>query len=248
MNIEWRIEWLDEIDSTQKELERRIKHAHAKSCAQSQPKSQIQPHTKAQFIANPQNLEAQNICLVANKQTNGIGSRHNNWESPEDALMFSFIYGAIPKDIPIQSLAIFFGYILKQTLNALGSKVWLKYPNDLYIENQKIGGIMVSIVKQTIICGIGLNLKDKKFKSLDICIDKKEFLEKYFQDLQNAPNWKQIFRNYKLEFYKNFSFSFHNHHHGSKESEIISLKDAILLDDGSIEVNGRIIYNLRLME
>ena len=107
---------------------------------------------------------------------------------------------------------------------------------------------MVSIVKQTIICGIGLNLKDKKFKSLDICIDKKEFLEKYFQDLQNAPNWKQIFRNYKLEFYKNFSFSFHNHHHGSKESEIISLKDAILLDDGSIEVNGRIIYNLRLME
>lgn len=208
------IEWFKELDSTQKELERRIK--------------------------SKQNIT--DLCIVAERQDSGLGSRGTKWENEAESLMFSFVYSRLPDDLPLQSVAIFFGCVLKETLRNLGSKVWLKWPNDLYVDDKKIGGILVWIIQKRVVCGIGLNLKAKHYACLDINIDKKALLEQFFFNLEKTRNWKQIFRNYKLEFHRNFPFSFH------LEDEVISLEGAVLLDDGSIEINKKRIYNARCAE
>lgn len=242
--------WLKEVDSTQKEIKRILKFT-AKTSAESKTntKSQIdsQAQCKAQYkefesdTKNPKKIsqaKPKDICVIAQTQRAGIGSRGSLWENAKDSLMFSFTFSCPPKDLPKQSLAIYLGFVFKEVLSSLGSRVWLKYPNDLYVENSKVGGVLVEIYDNHIICGIGLNFQSVKFGSLDIIPDKYEVLEKYFKILQKPPTWKQIFRKYRLEFYRNFSFCFHF------QGEQVSLKEAILREDGALEVGGRIIYNL----
>ena len=246
--------WLEEVDSTQKEIKRILKESSAKYMAESkivesQGETKSQIDSKAQYKAQREEEStkkskitskaiSKDICVIAQTQRAGIGSRGSSWENAKDSLMFSFTFSYPPKDLPKQSLAIYLGFVFKEVLVSLGSRVWLKYPNDLYIENSKIGGVLVEIYDSHIICGIGLNFQSVKFGSLDIAPDKYEVLEKYFKILQKPPTWKQIFRKYRLEFYRNFSFCFHF------QGEQVSLKEADLREDGALEVGGRIIYNL----
>lgn len=189
------------------------------------------------------------LCVIAKSQTKGRGSRGNAW-SDEGGLMFSLSYATplrLPDDLPPQSMAIFLGYSIKQILADFGSQIWLKYPNDLYISvgqgaqehAKKVGGILVEKWRGMWLCGVGINLHSERFGALDIALDVNEFLSRLFLLLQNPPSWKQIFSNYKLEFSRNYPFAFH------AGSEHISLQNAQLLEDGSVCVGGRVIYNLR---
>lgn len=181
------------------------------------------------------------VCVVAKKQKAGIGSRGNTWEQVKDALMFSFSIHrlSLPQDLPIQSASIFFGFIFKQTLVSMGFDVWLKWPNDIYLKDKKIGGVLVNIYRDEVICGIGLNIDADGFASLQQKIDKKELLEKFFEKIKNTLAWKDIFSKYELEFYKNLGFGFHYQGH------IVELKNAKLSLDGAIELNGEKIYSFR---
>ncbi len=182
-------------------------------------------------------------AVVAKMQTAGKGSRNNSWIGVEGNLFLSFALALehLPKDLKLASASIYFAYILKMTLAAEKSQVWLKWPNDFYIGEQKIGGLITHIVNDTLVCGLGLNLQENvaDFAKLDIAISQDSLLEKYFLNLEKAFSWKQIFSKYKLEFYKNQDFSTHN------KKEKISLGDASLLDDGSISINNERIYSLR---
>jgi len=183
------------------------------------------------------------VAVVADIQTNGLGSRDNTWRSYEGNLFLSFAIKlkSLPKDLKLESASIYLAYILKETLENLYSKVFLKWPNDFMIEDKKIGGMITNIVDDTLICGVGLNLltAPKEFNILDIKIDKKTLLDKYFKNLENNLSWKQIFSKYELEFYGNKFFYTHNNNHK------ISLKDAKLEEDGSILINGERIHSLR---
>ena len=79
------------------------------------------------------------FCIVAEYQTAGIGSRENRWESIEGNLFFSFVIRkeTLPGDLPLSSASIYFGYIMKQTLERFGSSTWLKWPNDLLLNKRK---------------------------------------------------------------------------------------------------------------
>lgn len=225
-----RVVRLGSVDSTQDELRRIL----AKSSTQDSGAN------------NPA------LCIIAKSQTKGRGSRGNAW-SDEGGLMFSLSYAAplrLPDDLPPQSMAIFLGYIIKQILAESGSQVWLKYPNDLYISTEqrvqhmqagarKVGGILVEKWRGVWLCGVGINLCSERFGALDIALDVQEFLSALFLRLQNPPSWKQIFSNYKLEFCRNYPFAFH------AGDEKISLQNAQLLEDGSVRVGDRVIYNLR---
>lgn len=181
------------------------------------------------------------VCVVAKRQKAGIGSRGNTWEQVRDALMFSFSMQrfSLPQDLPIQSASIFFGFIFKQTLVSMGFDVWLKWPNDIYLKDKKIGGVLVNIYRDEVICGIGLNIDADGFASLQQKIDKMELLEKFFEKIKNTLAWKDIFSKYELEFYKNLGFGFHYQGH------IIELKNVKLSSDGAIELNGEKIYSFR---
>ena len=183
------------------------------------------------------------VAVVADIQTNGIGSRQNGWTSQKGNLFLSFCLDkdTLPDDLKLESVSIYFSYLLKETLTEFGSKVFLKWPNDLYLENKKIGGMITNIVNNTLICGVGVNLTTapKGFESLDITINREILLEEYFKKIEKKVLWKQVFSKYKLEFENNKEFFTHS------DGKKISLEASVLEDDGSLNVNGERIYSRR---
>ena len=178
-----------------------------------------------------------NICIWTDNQTNGVGSRGNSWLGEKGNLFFSFsvLKKDLPEDLKIQSISIYYMYILKIVLNKLGSELKFKWPNDLYLKN-KVGGIISNIKNDIILIGIGLNTyKSTKFDSLDINIDNYEILKIYFKYLKKNKSWKEIFNKYKAEFYSNNFIIYNN----------IELNKVILNNDGSLQINNERIYSLR---
>lgn len=182
-------------------------------------------------------------AVVANIQTDGVGSRENSWIGYAGNLFLSFALDLkeLPKDLKLESASIYFAYILKSVLSEFSSLVWLKWPNDFYIKDKKIGGMITTIVDNKLICGVGLNLESssKEFATLDISVSREELLKAFFKKLKNNISWKQVFSKYKLEFYKNKKYFTHN------KDSLISLGDVVLYNDGSIIINNERIYSLR---
>jgi len=183
------------------------------------------------------------VCVCADYQTNGIGSRGNLWEGKDGNLFFSFVIlkNDLPQDLQLQSSSIYFSFILKQILESQGSKLWLKWPNDFYIDNKKIGGTITTVTKDLLYCGIGLNLQrvNKKFGALDIKIDKKNILNLYFKSLKKKSSWKEIFNYFQIEFQKSKKYKV------TIEDKKISMDKAILNDDGSIQIDDKKVFSSR---
>lgn len=183
------------------------------------------------------------VAVTAGMQFAGKGSRDNSWSGCDGNLFLSFALplADLPDDLPLESASIYLTYLLKEVLAEHGSKVWLKWPNDFYLDDRKIGGAITNLHRKNLVCGIGLNLKNapEGCGTLDICIEQNLLLEAYFEKLEKSPPWKQIFSKYELEFEKCRAFFTH----GSNQK--VSLENAILLNDGSIECNGQRIFSLR---
>ena len=183
------------------------------------------------------------VAVVAQVQTQGVGSRDNSWISKEGNLFLSFALPLedLPIDLKLESASIYFAFILKEILSSFGSKVFLKWPNDFYIGENKIGGMITTVVDKTIICGVGINLVSfvGEFAKLDIKIDRESLLQSYFQNFEKKILWKQVFSKYKLEFYTNKKFFTH------KDGRKISLQKVKLEDDGSISIDDERIYSRR---
>ncbi|BEG56856.1 Biotin--protein ligase BirA [Helicobacter sp. NHP21005] len=178
------------------------------------------------------------ICVWAKKQSAGIGSRGQVWESVDEALTFSFAC-MVDTNIPKQSLSLYFGYLFKQTLHTLGhTEVWLKWPNDLYVGQAKVGGVMSQIHKDMVICGIGLNICASQHAALSVCA--KEVLQAFLERIETAPKWADIFKAYKKDFKHTHSRQFFKH-----ESGLIPLSQATMRPDGGLEIAGQVYYSRR---
>lgn len=173
-----------------------------------------------------------NIAIVTTNQTNGIGSRDNKWESKKGNLFFSFTQTIenLPSDLKLQSASIYFSYLLKNLLFSKNSKVWLKWPNDFYLEEKKIGGTITQLEKDILFCGIGLNLTHicDDYGYLDIDINIENLLGEYFAILTQKISWKQVFSQYKIEYELSKKFQV------TLKNQKTSLADSILCEDGSI--------------
>lgn len=182
-------------------------------------------------------------AVVASSQTAGVGSRENSWSGVKDNLFLSFAISLeqLPKDLKLESASIYFSYILKETLEEFGSEVWLKWPNDFYVKNQKVGGMITNLLKESLVCGVGLNIAKApdNFTKLDVDLNRDELIKSYFINIEKKSSWKQVFSKYKLEFYRNQNFHTHS------KNLRISLEGASLQSDGSVVVNGERIYSLR---
>ena len=172
-----------------------------------------------------------------------MGSRDNAWQGCEGNLFLSFALPrtSLPDDLKLESSSLYFAYLFKETLSGFGSKMWLKWPNDFYVDGKKVGGLITNLLNDKLVCGIGLNLKaaPQGFGTVDIFIEQKLLLESYFAKLNEKASWKQIFSKFELEFDKSRTFLSHSH------GQIISLENAVMLSDGSIECNGQRIFSLR---
>jgi BirA family biotin operon repressor/biotin-[acetyl-CoA-carboxylase] ligase len=108
--------------------------------------------------------------VVTKYQTAGKGQRGNVWIADANQnLTFSIIY--FPKNMRLSEQFVLTQAIslgVYDYLNSIGIKAKIKWPNDIYVSNHKIGGILIEntikgeTIVQTII-GIGLNVNQQKF-------------------------------------------------------------------------------------
>ncbi|EAI8564990.1 biotin--[acetyl-CoA-carboxylase] ligase [Campylobacter upsaliensis] len=185
----------------------------------------------------------QNTAIYALEQTSGVGSRDNAWISSKGNLHLSFCVREedLPSDLPLASVSIYFAYLLKDLLTQKGSQIWLKWSNDLYLNDKKVGGVMSHKIGEFIVCGMGLNLKfaPQNAALCDVEIEIKELVEEFIKVLEKKFLWKQIFSKYVLEFEKSKKFSVHY------EGKLYALEDALLYEDGSILLANKRVYSLR---
>lgn len=103
------------------------------------------------------------VLLVADRQTAGRGRLGRGWVStPGASLTFSLGLPLAPADWAGLSLAV--GVSLAESLH---SRVQLKWPNDLWVDDRKLGGILIETAafadgsraaQRYAIVGVGLNL------------------------------------------------------------------------------------------
>ncbi|MEW6007221.1 MAG: biotin--[acetyl-CoA-carboxylase] ligase [bacterium] len=107
--------------------------------------------------------------IISSIQSRGKGRRGDAWVSPKGGLWFSIIlfpYNLSCDKIFLFSLAIGFG-IAKAIEKETGLFVLTKWPNDLYVKEKKIGGILIesdiSLNRVNwLIVGIGINVNIDK--------------------------------------------------------------------------------------
>ena len=88
--------------------------------------------------------------VIADHQTAGRGRHDRRWEAPPGAaLLVSFVLA------PRALLSLAAGVAAAE---ACAPEVRLKWPNDLLLENRKLGGILVEATPVKAILGIGINL------------------------------------------------------------------------------------------
>ena len=101
------------------------------------------------------------IC-ISEKQSSGRGRRGNNWVSPDNGNIYlSFCY-CLAVDIQHRSLlGLVTGIAIVEALKDIGLKGHgVKWPNDIYWQRKKMGGVLIetSNYSDTFIIGIGLNI------------------------------------------------------------------------------------------
>ena len=117
------------------------------------------------------------ILVTADMQTKGRGRNEKEWNSPKGNLYFSF---GFTRHNLINGLSVKVGLIVAESLQQILKKnVLLKWPNDIFYLNKKVGGILVetssinNIFK--IVIGIGVNLQlsdsNKQWGNLEINTD-----------------------------------------------------------------------------
>jgi len=120
--------------------------------------------------------------IKTNYQTKGHGQFGRDWESNyKENLMFSIL---IKKNLPFSSSVInpIVVSAIFNTLDEFDIDVRYKYPNDIYIGNKKIAGILIETKYDNqeleyMIIGIGINVNQEKFETLG-AISLKNILDK----------------------------------------------------------------------
>ena len=183
------------------------------------------------------------IAVIAAEQYAGIGSRNNTWSGGEGNFFASFALNIkkLPPDLPLASASIYFSFIMKQALLEYDENIWLKWPNDFYLYDKKVGGTITKKINHTLVCGIGINLKNTQngYSALEGVPSPKKLLESYLFRLEKFPTWKHIFSEYEIEFELSRKFSVHIDNYQT------SLQDALLCGDGSLILGGKKVFSLR---
>ena len=140
------------------------------------------------------------LCVAADYQTAGRGCGTNTWESERGKnLLFSLLIH--PTEIPASRQFVISQWVSVALCELLerhtDKKVEIKWPNDIYVEDRKIAGILIENrlqgdhIKDSII-GIGLNVNQWEFHSdapnpVSLCqltgheVDREQLLQEFLR-------------------------------------------------------------------
>lgn len=129
------------------------------------------PSTNRHLVAAMQAAESQQghntirLCIT-DEQTAGVGRRGRSWHSASDSITFSIGYHWPFSSNRLMGMSLVTGVALAETLQPyMHSPVAVKWPNDLFVENKKLAGILVEVPLSThracaSVTGVGLNFVD----------------------------------------------------------------------------------------
>ncbi|SJN43171.1 Biotin--protein ligase [Sphingobacterium sp. JB170] len=113
---------------------------------------------------------AEGTAIMTKHQSQGRGQRGTAWlTKPEENLTVSFLL--YPNSLPVQhafNLNILVSLGVHQWLTHYIKDVYIKWPNDIFVGQKKIGGILIenqlrgAMVKSSIV-GIGININQQDF-------------------------------------------------------------------------------------
>ena len=101
-------------------------------------------------------------CITAREQTEGRGRQERKWISPKGNLYASF-YFTVPKSTTyLANLGQIMALACAEILCEMKVSVQLKWPNDLLVQDKKIGGVLSETIPHDrdigVILGLGLNV------------------------------------------------------------------------------------------
>lgn len=110
---------------------------------------------------------ARNLSVwLAEHQSAGRGRRGKTWQSPLLGNIYCSLLWRFAGGGPaLEGLSLVIGIAIAEVLQRLGvSGVQLKWPNDIWINHQKVGGVLIEITGDptgdcTAIIGFGINLR-----------------------------------------------------------------------------------------
>ncbi len=115
-------------------------------------------------------LKMKHLTFVdASFQTAGKGRMNRTWFGGHDSLMFSYLIKENNLMTNFSSLSILTAVSILKVLENLNIEgVYIKWPNDVYIKNKKVAGILLEGVSlnnnlQVLIIGVGLNVNQLSF-------------------------------------------------------------------------------------
>jgi BirA family biotin operon repressor/biotin-[acetyl-CoA-carboxylase] ligase len=115
--------------------------------------------------------ESDEVLVSTLSQTKGIGRTGNSWISFEQSLAFSFTLSPQKEEFSLTTIEIAIS-TLEFFKKKYSIDILLKWPNDLYLSNQrKVGGIITNYYNEKILIvgiGINLNFSDENFGHLNI--------------------------------------------------------------------------------
>lgn len=119
-------------------------------------------------------LKSGDSC-VAEYQQAGRGRRGRKWFSPFGANLYLSMYWRLEQGPAAAiGLSLVIGIVLAEVLQSLGADdVRVKWPNDLYLKDRKLAGILVELTGKTgdaaqIVMGAGINLVMRNVQADDI--------------------------------------------------------------------------------
>jgi len=172
------------------------------------------------FIAN----QADNITVhLSEQQTAGKGRNGRKWISPKGKNIYLSVGWKSPLNYEqLEGMSLAVGVIIAKILNRYsGSKAYIKWPNDILIEDKKISGILIETLELTrhkgigVVIGLGINVHmsaedgkeiDQTWTSLDETFrkihDRNEIIANLLKEIIKLTKIfpQKGFRHYKLEF------------------------------------------------
>jgi BirA family biotin operon repressor/biotin-[acetyl-CoA-carboxylase] ligase len=121
--------------------------------------------------------------VVADEQSTGMGRRGRTWLSPVGGFYATFIVLNDPR------IAVRAGLAAARAIEALSIPVKLKWPNDLVVDERKLGGILIEAVKSLALVGVGINVEERPLddavclQNFGVAADRSALIDAIYFDL-----------------------------------------------------------------
>lgn len=118
------------------------------------------------YLKSKHSAHQNGAACLAEAQTAGRGRQGRKWQSPFGASLYLSMYWTFSGGYQaIGGLSLMIGVAVVEALNRLGVEgLQLKWPNDIYLDGKKLGGVLVEVEGQIhdqshCIVGVGLNIR-----------------------------------------------------------------------------------------